>query len=131
MITDEMVEAAANAICHYGRPSDLNSCCAEPMGQKRCQRHARASLEAADAAAWQDISTAPKDGTIIDVWLGDAEQADIDFYCPDGSRRSTDWRWQSGKFRPVMGLSIAVTLVQPTHWRRIPEPPHPAGEGET
>ncbi len=84
-------------------------------------------------STWLDISTAPKDGTLIDVWLGDSdgpfspEPADIDFYCTKGTRRSGDWAWANGKFRPCGGLPGMTVFVQPTHWMPLPTPPKDAG----
>lgn len=72
---------------------------------------------------WQDISTAPMDGTVVDVWLGDGDDEDLQFYCAPGSRRSCDWAWREGKLRPVMGLQMPVVTVRPTHWIRRPPPP--------
>lgn len=73
---------------------------------------------------WQPIDTAPRDGTVIDVWLGDCDEDDRAFYCCGKTRRSTAWSWKNGKFRPLGGLvdSVPVT-VQPTHWMPEPEPP--------
>lgn len=74
---------------------------------------------------WQPIETAPRNGTIVDVWLGDAEEEDIDFYCSPGTRRACDWSWRDGKWRPhIRGLSLTV-FVQPTHWMPLPAPPEP------
>jgi hypothetical protein len=76
---------------------------------------------------WQPIETAPKDGTPIDVWLGNAEQSDIDFYCNDGTKRSTGWSFRHGQFRPaavgVPSLDRITVFVEPTHWMPLPEPP--------
>lgn len=72
---------------------------------------------------WQPIETAPKDGTVIDVWLGDADAPEVDFYCTFGTRRSPGWRWRQGKFRPVHGIHVPVLGVQPTHWMPLPAPP--------
>lgn len=75
---------------------------------------------------WHPISSAPRDGTIIDVWLGDATPDAVDFYCTPGTRRSPGWRWEAGKFRPVVGLTgrfVMPVFVQPTHWVPMPEPP--------
>jgi hypothetical protein len=75
------------------------------------------------ASEWQPIKTAPKDGTIFDVWLGNAEPSYVEFYCgPGGTRRSASWHWNQGKYRPAMGLPIPV-FVEPTHWQPLPEPP--------
>ena len=72
---------------------------------------------------WQPIETAPRDGTIIDVWLGDADESDLDFYCSPGSKRSANWFWYRDKFRPWAGLSQLMTFVEPTHWMPLPSPP--------
>ena len=83
---------------------------------------------------WQDISTAPKDGTVFDVWLGDTDEpfspkrVDIDFYCTKGTRRSPGWTWAEGKFRPCVGLPHLTTFVQPTHFMPLPPPPKDAGK---
>ena len=98
----------------------------------RDARHAAAELVAAltvvgDApqCEWREIATAPKDGTIIDVWLGDASDEDIEFYCAPGTRRSAGWHFRQGRFRPYMGLSLPVVTVRPTHWMHLPAPPVP------
>jgi hypothetical protein len=76
---------------------------------------------------WQPIETAPKDGTLIDVWLGDGSAEDVEFYCASRrSRRSTNWHWREGKFRPFVGLGMPIVTVRPTHWMALPAPP----EGE-
>ena len=73
---------------------------------------------------WRDISTAPKDGTVIDVWLGDATDGDVDFYCGPGTRRATDWYFKEGRFRPAIPGTIPLpTFVEPTHWTPRPTPP--------
>jgi hypothetical protein len=81
---------------------------------------------------WQPIETAPKDGTVIDVWLGDADAPEVDFYCTFGTRRSAGWQWRQGKFRPVHGMHVPVVGVQPTHWMPLPEAPDdPPQTGES
>ena len=72
---------------------------------------------------WQPIETAPRDGQLFDVWLGDANQEDVEFYCTPGTRRSVRWSWSKGKFRPSIGLFIMPTFVLPTHWMPLPPPP--------
>lgn len=77
---------------------------------------------------WQSIETAPKDGTLIDVWLGNAEKSDVELYCAQGDgKRSTGWYWSNGKFRPHMGLrNMMACFVCPTHWMPVPAPPEDA-----
>ena len=73
---------------------------------------------------WQPIETAPKDGTVIDVWLGGISESDRKFYCDGDTFRSPAWAWREGKFRPLGGLNITqVVFVQPTHWMPLPAPP--------
>lgn len=74
--------------------------------------------------SWQTMDTAPRDGTIIDVWLGDASKDDVAFYCTPGTRRSPTWHYLNGKFRPYLcgGMSMPC-FVKPTHWRPLPEAP--------
>lgn len=72
---------------------------------------------------WQLISTAPKDGTVIDVWLGDADEIDVQFYCTRGTRRAPGWHWHGGKWRPDTGLTTVIVFVQPTHWQPLPRRP--------
>lgn len=89
---------------------------------------ARAAIAAYEQAMWRPIEEAKKDGTIIDVWLGDASESDVNFYCTDGTRRSPGWSWYRGKFRPCAGLDVQVPVfVTPTHYR--PLPPRPGKEG--
>lgn len=84
------------------------------------------------AGGWQDISTAPKDGTVFDVWLGglDIDEDDIEFYCGVATRRSANWHYLNGKFRPCAGLSSIPTFIHPSHWRPRPAPPPSSTAGE-
>lgn len=105
------------------------------------QRELRANLlacqqqrEAADAAllaserarAWQPIESAPKDGTLVLVWLSDCDDEDRAFYCLGETRVSAGWSWQQGKLRPAVGLMLPVVTVRPSHWMPIPDPPKDA-----
>lgn len=75
------------------------------------------SWEAADAIlsalgqGWQDISSAPKDGTRIDVWV------------PGIIERSpnTFWNKREGVWESHTGLYF--TDPAPTHWMPLPSPP--------
>lgn len=76
---------------------------------------------------WQQIETAPRDGTVIDVWLGDCDESDRQFYCDADTRRSPAWGWKNGKFRPCSEFPGTMTVfVQPTHWMPLPQPPEDA-----
>ena len=77
------------------------------------------------SAKWQPIETAPKDGRLFDVWLGDASADDVTFYCTPGTRRSAGWHWFRDKFRPAAGGFQIPTFVVPTHWRPLPLDPEP------
>jgi hypothetical protein len=83
-----------------------------------------AAASVASGAGWRTMDSAPRDGTPIDVWLGNASESDVDFYCTKGSRRSPGWIWSNGKFRPVAGLP---TFEVPTHWMPAPAGPSPDG----
>lgn len=88
----------------------------------------RAAIAAYEQAMWRPIEEAKKDGTIIDVWLGDASESDVNFYCTEGTRRSPGWSWYRGKFRPCAGLDVqAPVFVTPTHYRPLPPPPGKEG----
>lgn len=71
---------------------------------------------------WRDISTAPKDGTVIDVWVND----------PDGPHRQTNVFWDDGYWvlRRNRWSSVeaffdenGVPKIKITHWRPLPPPP--------
>ena len=81
---------------------------------------------------WEPIETAPKDGTIIDLWIK-GKISDIEFYCADKpiyindgwyGGRSTNWWWFRDKFRPYMGLNKqAPVFIEPLYWMPVPDPP--------
>lgn len=89
---------------------------------RRLQSLTSRSMEAGEG--WRTIDSAPKDGTIIDVWLGEeVEDGDHGFYCSPGTRRATSWHWKGGKFRPYTGLMNMPVAIAPTHWMPLPSPP--------
>jgi hypothetical protein len=60
---------------------------------------------------WQPIETAPKDGTVIDVW------------CPSIGRM-TDVYWLGMPSSCWFSRNAFVnSIVEPTHWQPLPEPP--------
>jgi hypothetical protein len=80
---------------------------------------------------WQDISTAPKDGTVIDVWVSHPDRA-------GGGYRQAFVKWERGewvdlvnRYAPVEGHFNPVTgtpVIRVTHWMTLPAPP--TGKGE-
>ncbi len=75
---------------------------------------ARQALE----GQWLPIETAPKDGTIIDLWMDD-RIADHQFREPDA------W-WLNGAWVTVNDDFLVFPLPHeftPTHWRPLPTPP--------
>ena len=103
MITDQMVEAAIKA---WNATAD-DASTAEAM---------RAALTAAlGDAGWQDISTAPKDGTAVDIWYKGVRYADCHWsslpYAGDIS-----WGWTCQQLGRI---------AKPTHWMPLPTPPLP------
>lgn len=73
---------------------------------------------------WQLMHHAPKDGSIVDLWVK-GESSDIHFYCgvwaPEG--RIADCVYLENKWRPKAGLTKMLGLVvEPLYWMRI-EPP--------
>jgi hypothetical protein len=65
-------------------------------------------LEALHAAEWQPISTAPKDGTRIMLWL-------------DGPIRAP--KAVFGRLDKGGWVTEGSGLAKPTHWMPVPEPP--------
>lgn len=64
---------------------------------------------------WQPIETAPRDGTIVDLWRPNY-----------GGERLCAYRWEqlsegNGFFSPV-GSGYCV-VRDATHWMPLPEPP--------
>lgn len=87
---------------------------------------------------WQRIETAPKDGTVVDLWIVGSDDT-VDFYAPTARKipgrplrhgRATNFLWMKKGINqpnwypqgglPGYPLSPDVT---PTHWMPLPEPP--------
>ncbi len=80
---------------------------------------------------WQDISTAPKDGTVIDVWRDDGGRDTVFWGMPHhdcgemGRYCDSDWHgirapgWVCNTFNEFMGRNHNPF----THWMPIPAAP--------
>ena len=71
---------------------------------------------------WQPIETAPKDGTLIDVWDGRIRVADVR-WCQESLWSAQDRRSLKTGFcvnDPEYGWCL---LENPTHWMPLPAPP--------
>ena len=71
---------------------------------------------------WQPIETAPKDGTIVDLWVY-GDRCTNCFWCTgeefDDEDYTPHWRQQySEAAGPSFGLD-----AEPTHWMPLPPPP--------
>ena len=86
---------------------------------------------------WQPIETAPKDGTVIDLWIVGSDD-NVDFYSSTARKvrnkpfrvgRATCFRWEQRggnppAWYPIAGLGYPLSPeVDPTHWMPIPEGP--------
>lgn len=110
MITDKMIEAALDAwwedrVWRYD--CDINYFI----------KLMRAALEAADAAAWQPIETAPCDGTTVLVYAPS----------PDPQRwhesvHDLPHIFCTAAYHEDAGFCID-TIREPTHWRSLPAAP--------
>ena len=66
---------------------------------------------------WQSIETAPKDGTVVDLWVSE-----------DG--RYTDCQFDGGLWLHTQdGLTYSLGS-DPTHWMPLPPPPSTPKQGE-
>jgi len=76
---------------------------------------------------WQDISTAPKDGTYVIVYQTGVWEPSQTICCWDGSWGDDGW-WMccDGK-----DPEIPLRGPDPTHWQPLPPPPLNTEEAET
>lgn len=87
--------------------------------------------------SWQPIETAPKDGTIIDLWIVGHDDT-VDFYAPQAKKvarkplrygRAADYRWahkppNAPNWYPVSGLGYPLPIdICATHWMHTPGAP--------
>lgn len=111
MVTERMVEAAADAMVRMDRPGadDLPGLALQVFRYKHL---ARAALEAAEAAAWEVMETAPRDR---EVW----------YYAPPSDELPS--LLGRVKYHPDAGFCVDE-FREPTHWRPLPTPPEISDE---
>ena len=114
-ITDEQVEAACKAAAKAEGFLVWPDDCSDEE-QATARKIIIAALEAYDAAAWQNIESAPKDGTVVDLWCR--------AYTGKSARVPDMWwtdrtGWRSGK-RDPWAESMAKGAA---YWRPMPTPP--------
>lgn len=74
--------------------------------------------------AWQDISTAPKDGTRVLVWSAAAQQAYVAAWMTAlEDRDDSTWIFARDLNFADPSRAIAFAVAKPTHWMPLPKPP--------
>lgn len=144
-ITQEDREAAASVLPPSFRDAvlrgyhDTEGPCSSTV-QAFARHRISSRADAGEGDGWQDIETAPKDGTLIDLWC--VSPPESDFVPENGGIRLTNCAWETEKsYWPYTGWSRVLDdgdmdLVDgppvaqhglprwvPTHWRLPPSPP--------
>ena len=71
---------------------------------------------------WQPIETAPKDGTIVDLWVGGKRHANCFWACAVGDNDGS-WRQQWAEYDASSFGVFETVGKEPTHWMPPPNPP--------
>lgn len=89
----------------------------------------KAALPQAPADGWQDISTAPKDGTRIDLYGPSGRFPNCRWGRHDAESRAPwgEEHWRGVPFYRLHGIEQQAPV---THWRPLPAPPVIAEERE-
>ncbi|CAI9119573.1 DUF551 domain-containing protein [Brytella acorum] len=133
-MTDPRIEAAARAMCGRFNEGDASIWDDLPNSDREYYREAaRVVLEAADAAAWRPIESAPRDGTECLIgwsstgWHVQTAWWDAEF--------DTGWDEEIDDIKHIGAWTGGVveswgdetTLTyNPTHWMPLPAPPQEA-----
>lgn len=73
---------------------------------------------------WQPIETAPKDGTVVDLWAGSRLANCFWNQDPIADANDDDSCWcQQYSELPTASFSLADYDPQPTYWMKVPEEP--------
>lgn len=68
---------------------------------------------------WKPIASAPRDGSLIDLWVDGERLPDCFWFTPEG----LDPWWHQKYAETSQACSFAVQ-GEPTYWMPRPEPPH-------
>lgn len=129
---------AAEAVDWAARLRDALS--DEIAASAQCPMHAghspmvsAASVVSPPSSGWEPIETAPRDGTVIDLWM----------VLSDGrgtrGHREADCRWDQAEDAPFGWMQtdwegdsayVEGIAVKATHWRPLPPPPSREGAGK-
>jgi hypothetical protein len=75
-----------------------------------------------EAEGWRDIASAPKDGTVVDLWVEDGRWANMNFN--GGAWRHSHWSMGKPPSRKNMHMRHEVyPELEPTHWRPLSAAP--------
>lgn len=113
MITDTQLDAAVDVAMQF-----------LPEFPENLRDMLIAVIEAADAAAWQPIETAPVSPKLPRTWLQfwNGEEVRIGYVEPDeGDCYGTQYVGQDGEL--IEPRLYGSSQNKPTHWRQLPEPP--------
>lgn len=143
-----LVEAARVELERQGFYVDGPDWCAKVhfRGEEGVQINLATLVEAVLAAQWRPIETAPKDGTVIEVFCREPVDVERQVYCwpEDAQLHSFPARWhepnrrthdEAGWYAPWFNLEfgpwddpstdIESIRVEPSHWRPLTQPKEP------
>lgn len=102
-----------------------------------------ARFEASLSGGWEDIASAPKDGTFVDLWLEMPSHKNGGMRVTDAAYLDGMWReyaeWdedgeegENQRWFPEIGQTnpVETELCKATHWRPLPTPPASAETGK-
>jgi hypothetical protein len=118
-VTVAMIQAARNAVFYYEHPGKKFT---DVTGFRPPIGLMKAVIEAALAAeetGWRSMETAPKDGTMIDLWIGTSRQPDC-YWCKGSDIHGVSPGWTFDD--ETAGRSYEID-GEATFWMPRPDPP--------
>lgn len=71
---------------------------------------------------WQPIETAPRDGTLIDLWCNGERRPDC--FWGEEWEEPEERGWRQKYAETSRAASFSLLGGEPTHWMPLPEPPN-------